>query len=86
MQGRSSKVILNRIYAYLKPDVGGLKWVISVSLLQEMTQQKRKFKLKLELKFSRHSDNLQIRRHLKLDFGVRVCNISLSFTILFTYK
>ena len=35
-------------------------------------QTKAKFKLNLELKFSRHFDNktLQIRRHLKLDFGV----------------
>ena len=54
-----------------------------------MTQQERKFKLKPEFSKPFDTKTLQIRRHLKLDFGVcswRVCNIPLSFTMLFVYE
>ena len=52
-----------------------------------MTQQKRKFKLKLELEFSRHFDTktLQIRRHLKLDFGVYSGRVFLIFLLALLY-
>ena len=69
MQRRSSKVIFNRIYiSSFETRLWGLKWGISVSL--PMTQQERKFELKLE--FSKHFETktLQIRRDLKLEFGL----------------